>query len=129
VVEQALEPCSVPGGAPTSARTGGSTGSEWKDEGPHLLGECKNWSSPCGANEVRSFRAKFTTKYNRVRTGFLFAPGGFTREVHEDIRSSKAGTFLIIPVDGDDLERWIAADDRLAVLRELHERAVFDLKR
>jgi hypothetical protein len=64
-----------------------------------------------------------------VRTGFLFAPGGFTREVHEDIRSNKAGTILIIPVDADDLERWIAAGDRLAILRELHERAVFDLKR
>lgn len=101
----------------------------WKDEGSYLLGECKNWSSPCGANEVRSFRAKFTTKYNRVRTGFLFAPGGFTREVHEDIRSNKAGPVLIILVDADDLERWIGADDRLAVLRDLHERAVFDLQR
>jgi ActR/RegA family two-component response regulator len=101
----------------------------WKDEGPYLLGECKNWSSRCGANELRSFRAKFATKYNRIHTGFLFAPGGFTREAHEDIRSNKAGTVLIVLVDADDLERWIAADDRLAVLRELHERAVFDLGR
>src|SRR5262249_34129433 len=38
----------------------------WKDEGPYLLGECKNWSSKCGANEVRSFRAKFSAKYQRV---------------------------------------------------------------
>jgi len=64
-----------------------------------------------------------------VHTGFLFAPGGFTEEVHEDVRSHKNGTVLIILVDADDLERWITADDRLAVLRELHERAVFDLKR
>lgn len=101
----------------------------WKDEGPYLLGECKNWSSKCGAKEVRAFRDKFTTKYNRVRTGFLFAPGGFAKGVHEDVRSHKAGTVLIILVDADDLERWIAADDRLAVLRDLHERAVFDLQR
>jgi len=101
----------------------------WKDEGVYLLGECKNWSSRCGANEVRAFRAKFSAKYNRVRTGFLFAPGGFTKEVHEDVRSHKEGTVLIILVDDADLERWIAADDRLAVLRALHERAVFDLKR
>lgn len=101
----------------------------WKDEGPYLLGECKNWSSRCGANEVRAFRAKFSAKYNRVRTGFFFAPGGFTKEVHGDVRSHKAGTVLIILVDAEDLERWIAADDRPAVLRELHERAVFDLKR
>jgi ActR/RegA family two-component response regulator len=101
----------------------------WKGEGAYLLGECKNWSSRCGANEVRAFRAKFSAKYNRVRTGFLFAPGGFTKEVHEDVRSHKAESVLIMLVDAADLERWIAADDRLAVLRELHERAVFDLKR
>jgi ActR/RegA family two-component response regulator len=101
----------------------------WRDEGAYLLGECKNWSSRCGTSEVRNFRGKLTAKYNRVRTGFLFAPGGFTKEVHEDVRSHKEGAILIILVDAPDLERWIAADDRLAVLRELHERAVFDLKR
>lgn len=101
----------------------------WKDEGTYLLGECKNWSSRCNTAEVRNFRGKFTAKYNRVRTGFLIAPRGFTKEVHEDVRSHKEGAVLIILVDADDLERWIAADDRLAVLRELHERAVFDLKR
>jgi ActR/RegA family two-component response regulator len=101
----------------------------WKDEGAYLLGECKNWSSKCGSNEIRAFRAKFSAKYNRVRTGFFFAPGGFTKEVHEDVRSHKEGTVLLILVDDADLERWIAADDRLGILRGLHERAVFDLKR
>lgn len=101
----------------------------WKDEGAYLLGECKNWSKKCGAPEVRSFHGKLTTKYSRVHIGFLFAPGGFTREAHEELRSHKEGAILIILVDAEDLERWIAADDRLAVLRELHERAVFDLKR
>jgi ActR/RegA family two-component response regulator len=101
----------------------------WKHEGPYLLGECKNWSSRCGAAEVGRFRDKFSAKYNRVRTGFLFAPGGFTREVHEDVRSHKEGTVLILLVDAADLERWITADDRLAILRELHERAVFDSSR
>jgi len=101
----------------------------WKDEGAYLLGECKNWSAKCGAPEVRAFRAKFSTKYNRVKTGFLFATGGFTKEAHEDIRSNKAGEILIVLVGAEDLARWIEADDRRAVLRELHERAVFDLKR
>jgi len=101
----------------------------WKNEGAYLLGECKNWSSKCGANEVRSFRGKLTTKYSRVRTGFLFAPGGFTKEAREELRSHKEGQILIVLVDADDLERWITADDRLVILRELHERAVFDLKR
>jgi ActR/RegA family two-component response regulator len=101
----------------------------WRGEGPYLIAECKNWSSKCGASEVRGFRGKFTAKYQRLRAGFLIAPGGFTREVHEDVRDHKEGDILIILVDDADLERWIAADDRLAVLRELHERAVFGLKR
>lgn len=101
----------------------------WKGEGAYLLGECKNWSAKCAAAEVRSFRDKFTTKYNRVQTGFLFAPGGFTKEARDELRSRKDGSILIILVDSEDLERWIAADDRLTVLNELQERAVFDLKR
>ncbi|MEO7730333.1 MAG: response regulator [Kofleriaceae bacterium] len=106
-----------------------SDDSVWKDEGPYLLGECKNWSSPCGSKEARDFRGKLTAKYHRVRTGFLIAPGGFTKEVYEDVRTHKEGALLVILVDAADLERWIEADDRVAVLRELHERAVFDLRR
>ena len=101
----------------------------WKNEGTYLLGECKNWSSRCGANEVGSFRDKLTAKYSRVRTGFLFAPGGFTKEAQDKLRDHKEGEILIMLVDAEDLERWISADDRLAVLREIHERAVFGLKR
>jgi hypothetical protein len=33
---------------------------------------------------------------------------------------------LVIPIGGQDLERWISADDRLTILNELHKRAVFD---
>lgn len=101
----------------------------WRDEGAYLLGECKNWSSRCGSKEVRNFRDKLTTKYSRVRTGFLFAPGGLTKEAHEEARSHKAGTVLVILVDGDDLEQWIAADDRRAILDELHSRATLDVNR
>jgi ActR/RegA family two-component response regulator len=101
----------------------------WKDEGSYLLGECKNWSSTCGTPELRNFRGKLTAKYRRVRTGFLIAPGGFSKEAHDDVRSHKEGDLLLILINGDDLERWISSDDRLAVLRSFHERAVFDLKR
>lgn len=102
----------------------------WKNDGAsYLLGECKNWSKPCGADELRSFRDKLTTKYGRARTGFFIAPGGFTAPFH-DARTKHAATdVLVIPVDAQDLERWIEADDPAAVLREIHKRAVFDLPR
>jgi ActR/RegA family two-component response regulator len=98
----------------------------WKNDGAsYLLGECKNWSKPCGSGELRNFYAKLTTKYQRARTGFFFAPGGFTREFHEARREHAKDGALVIPVDGEDLARWIEADDRATVLRDLHKRAVF----
>lgn len=100
----------------------------WKDEGAYLVGVCKNWSSTCGAAEVRDFRRRLTAKYRRVRTGFLIAPGGFSTDAYEEARSHKEGKLLIILIDDADLERWITAEDRLAVLGAFHERAVFDLK-
>lgn len=106
-----------------------SQDSPWKNDGaPYLLGECKNWSKPCGADELRKFIAKFDTKYERARTGFFVAPGGFTKDFHEARRERKSGPALVIPIDADGLSRWIEADDRLDVLRELYRRAVFDTR-
>lgn len=102
----------------------------WKNDGAsYLLGECKNWSGTCGSAELHGFYAKLTTKYQRARTGFFFAPGGFTAPFHEARTKQAATDILVIPVDAQDLERWIAADDPAAVLREIHKRAVFDTRR
>jgi CheY-like chemotaxis protein len=99
----------------------------WRDEGAYLLAECKNWSTPCGTREARDFRGKLGAKNQRVRTGFLIAPGGFSSEVHEDVRSRREGELLILLIDDADLAAWVEADDRAAVLRRFHARAVFDL--
>jgi ActR/RegA family two-component response regulator len=102
----------------------------WKNDGtPYLLGECKNWSKTCGSGEFRNFYAKLTTKYQRARTGFFFAPGGFTKSFGEARREQARGDALVIPVDADDLERWIETDDPASVLREVYKRAVFDTTR
>jgi ActR/RegA family two-component response regulator len=102
-----------------------------KDGSPYVLGECKNWSSKCGPQEYSSFHRKLTTKYGRATTGFFFAVGGFTDAFHAQRAADKtsATNALVIPVDATDLDRWIAADDRLAVLTELYKRAVFDKAR
>src|SRR5690606_17657814 len=98
----------------------------WKNDGAsYLLGECKNWSKPCGTAEYRNFHDKLTTKYQRARTGFFFAPGGFTKEFDEARGKHAASDALVIPVGAEDLERWIEADDRMATLADLHKRAVF----
>lgn len=98
----------------------------WKQDGSaYLAGECKNWSSRCDAAEFRNFFMKLTNKSERVRTGFFFAPGGLTAGFHAARAEQKRADVLIIAVDADDLDRWIEADDRHAVLAELHKRAVF----
>lgn len=104
--------------------------SPWKnDSTSYLLGECKNWSKPCGSGELRNFHAKLTTKYQRAKTGFFFAPGGFTTEFHEARREHAKDGVLVIPVDREDLVQWIEADDRALALRNLHKRAVFGITR
>lgn len=104
----------------------GGNEAPWKHDGAsYLLGECKNWSSTCGSAEFRNFHAKLTTKFGRARTGFFFAAGGFTAKFHAARAKHESGDILVIPVDRQDLEAWIHADDRMAVLNELHRRAVF----
>lgn len=98
----------------------------WRADGAaYLLGECKNWSKPCGAPELRSFYAKLTNKFGHARTGFFFAPGGFAKTFEEARQQKAEGSVLVIPVDAADLGRWIDADDRMAVVNELKKRAVF----
>lgn len=102
-----------------------SADATWVNEGPYLVGECKNWSSPCGAPELRAFHGKLTTKFGRVRIGFFIAPGGFAKTFASAVAQHATGDVLVIPVDADDIVRWIEASDRLAVVNALHKRAVF----
>lgn len=97
----------------------------WSKEGPYLAGECKHWSKPCGANEVRAFHSKLLTKRNRTNVGFFIAPGGFAETFDEVLRRSSSQDPLIVPIDAKALETWIRAEDRVALLSELHRAAVF----
>ncbi len=104
----------------------GSVDTPWRSDGPYLLGECKNWTSKCGAKEFRDFYGKLTTKYGRVRTGFFVSVGGFTEDFYFERASRKTEDVLVIPLDASDLQRWVNAANRLEVLRELHSKAVFE---
>jgi CheY-like chemotaxis protein len=102
----------------------------WRNGGTQYLpGECKNWSSRCDAAEFRNFYGKLTGKYKRARTGFFIAPGGFTSGFFHEKAHRTENEVLVIPIDAAALERWIEADDKLAVLSELHKHATFDMGR
>lgn len=98
----------------------------WSKEAQYLAAECKNWSSPCGTKELRDFRGKLQTKYGRARVGFFIAPGGFASTFEQE-RSKHAHDdgVLIIPLSAIDLENWQRAEDRVAFINGLHQRAVF----
>ncbi len=97
----------------------------WRHDGsPYLLAECKHWSTPCGAPELRDFVGKLTNKFQRARTGFFIAPGGFAATFEARRREDKGGALLVIPIDGSALQGWIDATDRVAYLSELYRRAV-----
>lgn len=61
----------------------------WKIDGaPYLLAECKNWSSHCGANELRNFYGKLTSKYKRARTVFFYCTGRIYGSVSRGARAA-----------------------------------------
>ena len=98
----------------------------WKNDGNYIVGECKNWSKRCGSPEFRNFVGKLENKYQRVKTGIFIAPNGFTDEFQTARRERKTKEQLILTIDHDDIDRWIDAENRVAILNELHKRAVFD---
>jgi restriction endonuclease Mrr len=70
---------------------------------PLLFVECKNWSKPVGAPEVRNFEVKLQNHAPLARVGILVAPGGFTSEVSNAIRRSSRDQYTLALVRGRDL--------------------------
>ncbi len=96
----------------------------WKKEGQYLLGECKNWSKKAGSPEARDFVCKLVTKHRRATVGFYFSLEGFTDAFALELSKHATEQPVVLRFDRADIERWIAATDKLAFLREQHRRAV-----
>jgi ActR/RegA family two-component response regulator len=104
-----------------------STDPLWVNDGtPYILVECKNWSKPVGAGEIRTFFGKLERRFGRCRLGFFVAPGGFTGPFQDDLRTERKGNILVIPVDREALRGIVLSTDRNATLKKLHERAVIE---
>ena len=60
-------------------------------------------------------------KHRRCRLGVFVALNGFTQPFRAmaTLVSSESHD-LVLPVDSERLERWIAASDRVQFLKELH---------
>src|SRR5262249_47135033 len=100
-----------------------STDELWRKESQYFIGECKNWGAKVDPKELAHLWVKLETKNTRARLGFFIALNGFTAgfETFRD-RLSKDDR-LIVPLDGDDLVKWVESNDRQQTLKTFHRRA------
>jgi restriction endonuclease Mrr len=77
----------------------------WQSLGsPLIFVECKNWTAPVGAPEVRNFEVKLQNHTPMTRVGILVAPGGFTSEAINAIKRSSRDPYSIALAKREDLE-------------------------
>lgn len=85
----------------------GSNDIPWRDVGPVLICECKNWSSKCGTPEYDHFESKVRNRFGQCRCGFIVSWNGFTEKFTEQrLRSSREG-FVIVELDGNDVRESV----------------------
>jgi ActR/RegA family two-component response regulator len=101
-----------------------STDPIWSKEGTHLLVECKNWSKPVGAPELRQFASTMERRYGRCRLGLFVAPGGFTETARTELLTLRSGNSLILLLDGSGLAKLVESPDRNVYLKKLHDDAL-----
>lgn len=104
-----------------------STDPLWHKEGYYILVECKHWTRPVGARELREFATKLRRRHGRTRLGFFTSMSDFTGGFLEEARRLGETDHLIVPIPRASLEQLVHASDRNRVLRDLHERAVTDI--
>lgn len=99
----------------------------WANESTYILVECKHWSRPVGASELRNFLGKIERKYDRCKLGFFVAPGGFTEPLKSVLLTEMKGNKLVVLIDPHDLATLITSKDRNETLKQYHQRAVIEM--
>lgn len=98
----------------------------WRGEGPYVIVECKHWTKPVGARELREFASKLARRHGRARLGFFVSMSEVTAGFNEETRRLNETDRLIVVIGRAALERLVLSDDRGAELKALHQRAVTD---
>jgi HEAT repeat protein len=97
----------------------------WRELGSLILVEAKHWQAQrVGKNEYVQFYRKLEARGGHCTLGFLVCTERFAETFHlEALRDSK-DRLRVVPIDGDDLQRLVEAEDRSTILRSFVERAV-----
>jgi len=104
-----------------------STDPIWINEGSYILVECKHWSKPVGASELRNFLGKLERKYDRCKLGLFVAPGGFTEPLKSVLLTEMKGNKVILLIAPGDLVALVASKDRNETLKQFHQRSVIEM--
>lgn len=104
-----------------------SSDPRWAKESPFILAECKHWSKPVGAPELRELLGKMERRYGRCELGFFIALNGFTGSFKTELLAERKGKALVVLVTAEDVDTLVGADDRNEALKVLHRRAIVEL--
>lgn len=96
----------------------------WSKESQYFIVECKNWSSKVDPVELDRFVEKIDRRYGRAKFGFFVAVNGFTAGFKSTLAANRKGDVLVIPLDGGDIKALVEAEDREALLKQHHQRAI-----
>lgn len=77
-------------------------------QSPLVFVECKNWSDPVPASEIRGFWAKLVNHGNLTRVGFFVSLNGFTGAVDDQLKRLSQDEKHIVLVTGDDIDSYLA---------------------
>lgn len=91
---------------------------------PHVLVECKNWSTPVGRSELDVLEKKMERRHGFVRLGIFVAWTGVTKPFH--LTASRDQSKLIIVADRTRLANLVAAADRAHVVNQWIRSAIAD---
>ncbi len=74
---------------------------------PLFFIECKNWSKPVGAREMRDFEGKLRNHSKLVKVGFFVSINGFTSEVRSELKRASRDAQHVVLLTREDIEEYI----------------------
>lgn len=76
-------------------------------DSPHIVVECKNWSSKVQAEVVRSFEMKMINHFNLARIGVFVATNGYESGCSvEQVRGGRDRNIIVL-ISGDDIDSFL----------------------
>jgi hypothetical protein len=102
-----------------------STDPFWRGRGSLILVEAKHWRAQrVGKNEYVQFYRKMENRGGHCLLGFLICTERFAETFEKEMLRDSKFPLRVVPIDGEDLQRLVEAQDRSEILSGFVERAL-----